>query len=323
MKSTEFFIAVALSILFTVALLYATLSIPTVIHQLLLRIFPDYWWPPLEIEEALKPLGYIMFTATLVLILAGFLTQRLKLSTLGSIVSYLPTFGYFASTMFFLAGIGVLRLLWLPLLDLSPPILRLGDIVYLPYFALALLLLPVAWIFHVPVMDLNILLSLIIMALGLAIFLIGMFTWLYGKFRGFQIIDFWVYRYSRHPQYLGFLLWSYGLTLLASFFGASKGGYIPPPSLPWLTMALIIVGVALHEEMVMIKKHNNEYMKYRDKTPFMLPVPKHFSNLITAPVRKLLKKERTENGKEIASIIFLYGITLVLLSIPSILFFPI
>lgn len=322
MKPRAFLIAVTLSILFTVALLYATLGIPMVIHQLLLRIFPDYWWPPLEIEEALKPFGYISFTVTLVLILAGFLTRRLKLSILGSIVSYLPTFGYFASTMFFLAGIGVLRLLWLPLVDLSPHILRLGDTIYLPYFALALLLLPVAWIFHFPVMDLNILLSLMIMALGLAIFLFGTFTWLYGKFKGFHIIDFWVYRYSRHPQYLGFLLWSYGLTLFASFIGAPKGGYIPPPSLPWLTSALIIVGVALHEENVMVDKHGNEYVKYRDKTPFMLPLPKHFSNLITAPIRKLIKKEKPEKGKEIVSIILLYGITLVLLSTPSILFFP-
>lgn len=322
MKSAEFFIAVTMSILFTVALLYATLSIPAVIHQLLLRFIPDYWWPPLEIKESLKPFGYISFAVTLALILAGFLTQRLKLSGLGSIVLYLPTFGYFASTMFFLAGIGVLRLIWLPLLDFHPNTLRLGDIIYLPYFALALLLLPVAWIFHIPAMDFNISLSLMIMALGLAVFLIGMLTWLYGRFKGFQIINFWIYRYSRHPQYLGFLLWSYGLTLSASFISAPKGGYIPPPSLPWLTSALIMVGVALHEENVMIKKHDNEYTKYRDKTPFMLPIPKHLSNLITLPIRKLLKKERPENGKEIASIILLYGITLILLSIPSILFFP-
>lgn len=154
------------------------------------------------------------------------------------------------------------------------------------------------------------------------IFLLGAFTWLYGKFKGFKVIDFWIYRCSRHPQYLGFLLWSYGLTLLTSLFGAPKGGYVPPPSLPWLTSALTIIGAALHEENVMIKKYGSKYLKYRGKTPFMLPLPKHFSNLITAHVRKLMKKEMPENGKEIASMILLYGATLVLLSIPLILFFP-
>jgi hypothetical protein len=64
------------------------------------------------------------------------------------------------------------------------------------------------------------------MALGLIIFLLGVFTWLYGKFKGIRIIDFWIYRYSRHPQYFGFLLWSYGLTILASTIGAPKGGYV-------------------------------------------------------------------------------------------------
>lgn len=307
--------------MFTVALLYATLGIPAVINKLLLGIFPDHWWPPIEIEEGLKPLGYISFIVTLVLIIAGFLAQRLKLSALGSIVFYLPTFGYFALTMFFLAGIGILRILWLPLLDFNPNILRLGDIIYLPYFTLGLLLLPIAWIFHISGMVFSTPLSIMIMASGLMIFLLGAFTWLYGRFKGLKLIDFWIYRYSRHPQYLGFLLWSYGLTLLASFVGAPMGGYVPPPSLPWLISALIIIGVALHEENV-IRKHGSEYLKYRDKTPFMLPIPKHLSNLITAPVRKLLKKEMPENRKEIALIIFLYGITLVLLSTPSILFFP-
>jgi protein-S-isoprenylcysteine O-methyltransferase Ste14 len=172
-------------------------------------------------------------------------------------------------------------------------------------------------------MDLSALLSLIIMVMGLIIFFLGVFTWLYGKFKGIRIIDFWIYQYSRHPQYFGFLLWSYGLTILASTIGAHKGGYVPPPSLPWLISTLIIVGVALHEENVMVRMYGDEYVRYRNCTPFMLPLPKQISNLATLPMRKLLGKSRPENGREIAFIILLYSIILILLSTPLIPFLKI
>lgn len=319
-KVPELFIAIVLSLLFTVALIYVTLEAPRVIHEYLLKVFPDYWWPPSEDIESLRPFGYVSFAAVLSLIFAGFVAKRGRLTALGSIVLYLPTFGYFAFTMFFLAGIGVLRVLWLPLLDLCPNILRFGDIVYLPYLVLACPLASVAWIAGVPAMDVNIPLSFVIMALGLLVFLLGILTWLYGKFKGFQIVDFWIYKYSRHPQYSGFLLWSYGLLLLATFVGAPMGGYVPPPSLPWLIPALTIVGVALHEENMMVKKHGQKYVKYRDNTPFMFPLPKHLSTLITAPARALFKKSWPENGKEVACTIIVYGIALVLLSLPMVLF---
>ena len=309
-----------LSVSFTVALLYATLGVPTVIHQLLLKVFPDYWWPPPGEIEALRPFGYVSFGVTLILILAGFVTQRLKLSTLGSIALYLPTFGYFAFTMFFLAGIGVLRLLWFPLLEFSPSVLKLGHVVYVPYLILGFLVAPIVWIAGTPALDVNTLLALVIMMLGLMFFFLGVVTWFYGRFKGFEIIDFWIYRYLRHPQYLGFLLWGYGLLLLVSFMGAPMGGYVPPPSLPWLISALTIIGVALHEENMMAKKHGEDYIKYRGNTSFMLPLPKQLSALV-APARVLLKKKWPENGKEVAFIIMVYGAVLVLSSLPSILFF--
>lgn len=327
-KVPELFIVVMLSMLFTAALIYATLEVPRVISSLLLNAFPDYaamgqWEKARWIAETLRPFGYASLAATLILILAGFVAKRGKLVTLGSIALYLPTFGYFAFTMFFLAGIGVLRVLWLPLLDLSPHVLRLGHIVYVPSILLGLLLVPIVLITGPSAIDANTSLSLAIMGLGLVLFFLGVVTWFYGRFKGSEIIDFWIYRYSRHPQYLGFLLWSYGLLLLVSFFGAPKGGYVPPPSLPWLISALTIIGVALHEENMMVKKHGEKYVRYRDNTPLMVPLPKQLSALIVAPARALLKKNWPENGKEIAFIITVYGIMLVLLSLPLVLFFPV
>jgi hypothetical protein len=144
----SFFVAAFLSILFAVALLYATLDIPMIINEWMLEAFPDYWMvgsaEVAEALEVLRPIGYVAFIVTLVLIIIGFAVRNRWLGTLGSIAFYLPTFGYFAFTMFFLAGIGVLRVLWLPLLDLSPNVLRLGEIVYLPCMAFGFLLTPCA-----------------------------------------------------------------------------------------------------------------------------------------------------------------------------------
>ncbi|MFZ8791287.1 MAG: hypothetical protein ACO2OS_03245 [Thermosphaera aggregans] len=50
-------------------------------------------------------------TVSLLITTAGFPLKKTRLSILGSLAIYLPTIGYLAFTMFFLAGVGALRLL--------------------------------------------------------------------------------------------------------------------------------------------------------------------------------------------------------------------
>ncbi len=311
---------VVLSVIFTLALVYAIIEIPNVIDSLLHERFIDA--PDWERLIDLRPVGYISFLVTWFLILVGLATSRLKLSTLGSIFSFLPTFGYFAAYMFFLAGIGVTRILWVPLLDLSPNVLKLGYAVYLPYLLLELLAAPVPWTAYAFPTWASYPISLIITRIGLLVFSFSTVTWLYGKFRGSKVIDFWIYRYSRHPQYLGFLLWSYGILLQATITYPPGGRYIPPPSLPWLISTLTMIGVAMYEENMMIKKHDETYTRYRSNTSFLLPLPKQLSTLLAAPTKILLKKSWPENGKEISYTIAFYSILLILISIPTILLFP-
>ncbi len=299
-----FFVAVLLSILFTVALLYLTLEVPRMVNAWLLKVFPDYWIEseePKAIVEVLRPVGCISLIVTVVLMILGFAFKKKWLTNVGSIAFYLPTFGYFAFTMFFLAGIGILRVIWLPLLDLSPNILRLGEIVYLPFLIFGFL----------PTLS-----SYVIIFLGLFVLMLGIFTWLYSKFNGVEIVDFWIYKYSRHPQYLGFLIWSYGLTLLSGILGAPKGGYIPPPSFPWLISALSTVGITLHEEQIMIKRYGDKYKKYMESTPFMLPLPRRLSTIITSPANMAIKKNWPENKTQTSIVLFIYFCILILLSLP-------
>jgi len=313
MNVWKFLISLGFSILFTIMMIYLTFEAPILINGLLLNYFPDYglMWkePAIKMVEIMRPFGYAAFLLTLILVLAGFLTKRLKLSVLGSIVLYIPIFGHFVSSMFYFAGIGLLRLLWLPIFDISPEALRLGEIVYLPYR-----LLPSSLYSSV---------TLIILAVGILILCIGTTTWFFGKLTGNQIIDFWIYKYSRHPQYLGWLVWSYGVLTLIEYesfvHGFVQGGYVPSPSLSWLLFALIIIGVALAEENEVLKKHYVKYLRFRANTPFMFPLPNQVSMLIITVNRLLLSKDYPENVKETAVLLAFYGVILILLSLPIIM----
>jgi protein-S-isoprenylcysteine O-methyltransferase Ste14 len=303
---------VLLAIVFTLALTFATLELPSLLNSLLLGYFPD---SGLGIDSSFmnyeRPIGYACLGIVIALIVVGFKTGRSRLSSLGSFALFLPTFGYFALSMFLLAGIGILRVIWLPVWDSSWSFLKLGDIAYLPYMI-------VVYPFYLLKVDVRASFASLAVGAGLLIFFLGTVTWLYGKFERKELIDFWIYRYSRHPQYLGYLIWSYGVMLLASLYGmlGTKLIFAPGPSLPWLISSLIVICIALTEEIHMRKTYGESYLKYQGSTPFMLPLPKVVSSVTTAPIRILFKSNLPKNGKEILYTFVIYSVILVLLSLP-------
>ena len=109
---------------FTVALTFATIEIPGMLRRLVPAFFPDLN-PAIEfdrIEELLtyiRPIGYACIVAVIALTVVGFKTGKGRLSSLGSLALFLPTFGYYVASMFFLTGIGILRILWIPFWDVS------------------------------------------------------------------------------------------------------------------------------------------------------------------------------------------------------------
>jgi len=306
-----------LAIVFTLALSFATLELPGMLNNVLRGYFPDIYWEPESIEALMnyaRPIGYACLVIVLALIVVGFMTERGRLSSVGSFAFFLPAFGYFAASMFFLTGIGILRVMWLPFWDSSPTLLELGDVSYLPYwtimFLLGLLGLGEEQLFGAG----NTMANLAI-GLGLLVFCAGTFTWLYGKMQNRKIVDFWIYKYSRHPQYLGFILWSYGVMLLTTLAPIPFGGAQPKPSFPWLISTILIVCVALSEEITMIRQADEAYLAYRGKAPFMLPFPVFLSKILAAPNRLLLRKEFPENGKEVLHTFLIYCAILVSLSL--------
>jgi len=305
-KRYDLIVAIALSGIFSLALFYSSLEIPRILDRLLHKHFPDvFFYPEVRerIIESLRPYGYSALLITIILIITGFITKRGYLSSLGSFILYLPTFGYFASAMFLLAGIGVLRSLWLPLLEFAPTALKLGHIVLFPFLILRFFLRNLYWVQS---------LALFLIGLGIFIFSLGVITWLYGKFKGVEIIDFWIYRYSRHPQYLGFLVWSYGLLLLTAFKPYVRGAFTVPPTLPWLVSSAIIIGIALHEEKELREVYGKRYIEYCKRTPFLVPLPTLLSTAISFPLRYLVKGYPKSN-KDIFLVIITYmGICMLL-----------
>ena len=304
----------SLAVVFTGALIFATVEIPVRINDLLKDFIPDYH-PAIEpelIEEFMtanyiRPIGYTFLAVVLALIIVGFVTRKKSLSSLGAIFFFLPTFGYFATYMFFLAGLGVMRVAWIPFWDAN--LLKLGDISYLPYMILV-------YPFSLAGVDVRSSLALVAVGLGLFIFITGTVTWFYGKVQKRETVGFWIYRYSRHPQYLGFIIWSYGVMLIAALQPVPMGGENPGASLPWLLSSLIIICIALAEEISMSNRDSEGYSKYKASAPFMFPIPKFISSVITAPIKILIKKNQPETGKELIATFAVYSVILILLSLP-------
>ena len=104
--------------------------------------------------------------------------------------------------------------------------------------------------------------------------------------------------------------------LLGKLSPVPFGGINPSPSLPWMISTLIVVCVALKEEIAMTLSNEEKYQKYRERVPFMLPLPGFIVAAITYPFRVVIKSDIPRNGKEVVYIFMVYTVLLILLSLP-------
>ncbi|MBD3179978.1 MAG: hypothetical protein GF417_10475 [Candidatus Latescibacteria bacterium] len=307
-----------LAFVFTIGLTFASVEIPRLADDLLGNTgsFPNLATGQDEITDYktelyishynIRIIGYISLALIVALIAAGFILEKRGLASLGAVALFLPAFGHFASTMFFLGGLAFLRFLWLPFLDISFNIMRLGNVIVLPY----------EWIMDIASWaGFNLLRELpyIITGLGLFIFLLGVLAWMYGRWQKRDVADFWIYRFSRHPQYLGWIIWSYGVLFLP---GPNMKQYVSiDNTLPWLITALVIIGVAMLEERKMKREHGAGYEEFRAGTPFLFPLPRFIRNIFSLPVKILFRKDYPERKREIVSVMGIYLVILIALSV--------
>ena len=116
--------------------------------------------------------------------------------------------------------------------------------------------------------------------IGKLLIVIGVFVSIYSilylgvkKRKGLVISG--PYRFVRHPQYLGFLLLTIGLTgwsyfYLTNFFGI---GWISAEEtiVLWFLELILYIILALIEENYLLKSYEEEYADYKTNTPLLIP----------------------------------------------------
>ena len=312
------FLLLTLTIIFTIGLTFASIELPKVTDDLIhdKMSFVNVYTGGGDLQELktelfiqhfhLRTIGYICLFAIVFLIILGFITEKSGLTSLGAFAIFLPVFGHFAATMFFLGGLGFLRLIWLPGLDISFDIMKLGDAVFIPYRI-------ILDIFNLIGINLYSVLPYIFIVSGLLIFCIGTLIWFNTYFKKEGLATKWIYKVSRHPQYLGWIVWSYGILFLPGV--NMKQSYSISDSLPWLISTIVIIGIAMLEEIKMSKKYGIEYDNYRRNSYFMIPFPKYICRTVSAPFKVLFKKNYPTTKKEIAYVLLFYFSLIILITI--------
>jgi len=312
-------IVISLGILFTISLYYLTIEFIILLrlHEFLKPIFPGF--PSLGAPISyLQDIGLICLCIILIIIILGFIIKKLTISSIGSFILFIPTFAHFFIGMFWLLGIQAFQVLLLPLDSCEFNLLSFGSIIKLPY-----IIIEYFYNDNIKLTSFSMNKELFItyfsygiILIGLVIFSYGVIAWLQGVLKKKDIFDFSIYKYSRHPQYLGYLLWSYGIYLLTLIpKGVARGGIIFEYTFTWFLSALIITGVALYEEILMNDKFPEKYTEYRKKVSFLIPMPKIFKSIFTMPMRVVFKKDLPENRKEILFLLIYYGLLIISISI--------
>ncbi len=310
-----------LAVVFTVALTYASLVLPRIASTIMFNVLG----PPGDTidystgmsEEFLssyhiRMIGAFSLSLIVVLVGVGLFTERRRWAAAGAVAVFLPVFGHFALDMSMLAGLGLLRVAWLPIIDHYPELLRLGHVALVPYLVTV----------YVPALagiDLRVPLIYGLLAAGILLFTTGMFAWFRARFQGWSVARLGIYRFSRHPQYLGWIVWSYGLMIYVARLRGPRIQWSVESTLPWLVASLILVCVALREEITMRGKLHVSYEEHLSRTPFLFPLPEVLSRVFSAPMRLSIRKQWPTTRRDVVVVFAVYSGLLILLSLPFVL----
>lgn len=106
------------------------------------------------------------------------------------------------------------------------------------------------------------LIDISLVVVGSAIFLIAFISWMLNLKRSGDLITTGIYRFLRHPQYLGIILLSLGLTIRS----------LRPISLiAWVTLLTGYLILASLEERSLLKVYGRRYEDYSKRAVFLIP----------------------------------------------------
>lgn len=172
--------------------------------------------------------------------------------------------------MFFPVGVyAILTQLWIILKDLQDPF-HPGESLYWLTYAIKTdeenILFPT--LFRWGIIDLS--LSII----GLAIFLAAFASWIMNLRRGGELLTSGVYRIVRHPQYLGMILLTLGITIRS---------LRPISFIAWNILLFSYLILASLEERDLLRIYGKKYREYTERTAFMMPFLKLYISSSLSP----------------------------------------
>lgn len=114
----------------------------------------------------------------------------------------------------------------------------------------------------------------IVAIIGFAIFVTAFSQYLLKKG---DVITSGLYSFVRHPQYLGIVVITLGLTVMCR---QHRYHTVSDEALrfAWLIQTVGYILLAVYEEHALLKEHKKEYQQYKRRVPFLFPIP-HLSNI--------------------------------------------
>jgi len=230
-------------------------------------------WPPWPSSPYLKAPGDVFFLMILGLLLGSLFVGKIKglldrfIASLCFIFNQFPALALFLEPGLYgmVVPVGIFAFLtspWNPLL-FSP---------FPPH--LWLTIRDVMWIlFRINVSSVtgNLLIYFILLfPIGLGLFTASFIQFLRVQLsRKDRLITSGLYRIVRHPQYLGIILATFGFLFFVNFLETRLITLIT-----WALMVLAYIWLARREEASLQDKYGEEFLAYKRKVSFMLPLPK-------------------------------------------------
>lgn len=290
------------ALLSTLFFTYITLQIPRFLKSLYDGVLDDLLS---HFRWGLDPItifGDLILILVLIIAIKGITRKRYLASVISAVVYFAPTLFVFVTRMtILLTGLGILVFLIAYILrgcgiegDFLLRLFGSGQVFFVPYWLAITAYASEGDRLWANIEQVRDVYGSIFIIVGLLVLFLGVAAWLNTKYQGRRLVDSGIYRLTRHPQYLGYILWSYGMLILSTY---NQAPWRTPTAitLNWLVSSLILVGLALVEEINLRSDDGLNYVEYADRVSFMFPLPRLVRRIVSAPFRIIWGSDFPEN----------------------------
>ena len=291
------------ALLATLFFTHVTLQIPRFLKSLTNGVFDDLLSH--FVYLSLHPIaifGYVILILILITAVKGIVRKRYYASVISAVVYFTPTLFVFIVGMTILfTGLEIpvflIAYIFSGLGIEGDFVLRLygsGQVFLVPYWIAITAYASEGGDIWANIEQVRDVYGGIFIIVGLLVLFLGVAAWLNTKYQGRRLVDSGIYRLTRHPQYLGYILWSYGMLILSTY---NQAPWSTPTAitLNWLVSSLILVGLALVEEINLRSDDGLNYVEYADRVSFMFPLPRSVRRVVSTPFRIIWGGDYPEN----------------------------